>query len=167
MLSFVRIFAPLVSCCSSPAKRPWLCEAASLHAEVKFNGSSLCLELSRLLSEVNLTPGAVLQQPEPDPPFPEDAFTVTEFEAAKYQQCWARSAGAQHLVEANLGYSYGGNTSSWSSGLLLPMWEDELPSAALPAFLSHSQLLLLISHYFCRSSDLSQEPAYVTDLTEN
>lgn len=149
MLSLILIFAPLVSCCSSPAKRPQLHEAALLHSRVRFTRSNLFLKLNRVLSEVNLTPAAGLQQCEPDPPFPEDPFTVPEFEAAKYHQ---PRPGPEHLLtrpSTNLGWSYGGNVLSWSSSSLLPTWEDKDPpksatglSSPLPDVVAHLPLLL-------------------------
>lgn len=60
---------------------------------------------------MSLTPGARLQQSEPDPPFLEDPFTVPEFEA-KYHQ---PQPGAEHLLtwpSTNLGQSYGVRTLS-------------------------------------------------------
>lgn len=80
MLSLIFIFAPLVSCCLSPARRPQQCEVALLHTRVRFTWSSLFLELSRALSEVNLTHCARVQLSEPDP------FTVLESETVKYHQ---------------------------------------------------------------------------------
>lgn len=106
MLSLIFIFAPLVSCCLSPARRPQQCEAALLHTRVRFTWSSLFLELSRALSEVNLTHCARVQLSDPDP------FTVLESETVKYHQ---PQTGVEHLStwpSTNLVCSYGGNTQS-------------------------------------------------------
>lgn len=103
MLSLILLFAPFVSRCSSPAKRPQLCEAVLLHARDRFTGSSLFPKLSEVLSEVNLTPCAGLQQSEPHLPFPENLFIVPEFEAVKHYQT---QPGAEHLLtwpSTNLG----------------------------------------------------------------
>lgn len=142
-LSLIPIFAPLVSCCSSPAKRLQLHTAALPHEEVWFTGLNLCLDVSAVLSGVDSTPNTDLQLSELDPAFPGKPFSVAELEVRKPSQ---PPPGAERYLEEQLW----GDLSP-PIGLPLPAWEDQFPPTALPACIPHSQLLL-ISCYFCRSS---------------
>lgn len=149
MLSLILIFAPLHFLLLQSWKEATAAWGSITAHKRLVRRSSLFLELSRVLSEVNLTPSAGLQWSEHHLPFPGDPFTVPEFESAMYHQPWPGAECLMTRPSTNLEWSYSGSTLSWSSSLLLPAWEDELPpesvtdlSSALPAAVAHLPLLL-------------------------